>query len=50
MKNKYISPDAEVIRLTLTRDVLRVSEDERPTSGGVIHEPDPNDELIDDGL
>lgn len=50
MKKEYISPDLEIIKFTLSRDVLRVSEDESGTASGYIHDPDDEEELIDDGL
>lgn len=47
MNKKYESPELEIMKLTLTADVLTVSEGEIGKSSGVIEEPDPADELIE---
>ena len=47
MNKKYESPELEIMKLTLTADVLTVSEGEIGKSSGVIEEPDPEDELIE---
>lgn len=40
MNKKYISPDLEIVKFTLTADVLGISQGEIITSSGVIEEPD----------
>lgn len=47
MQRKYESPELEIVKYTLTADVLSVSEGEIGKSSGVIEEPDPADELLD---
>lgn len=47
MKRKYESPDIEIVKLSLSADVLTVSEGEITTSSGVIHDPD---EDMEEGL
>lgn len=47
MKNYYNSPEFEIIKLTLTADVLTVSEPEKPTDPiGVIHDPEDDMEEL----
>ena len=40
MQRKYESPELEIVKFTLSADVLTVSEGEITTSSGVIHDPD----------
>lgn len=49
MKRKYDSPELEIVKFTLSADVLTVSEGEITTSSGVIHEPGDDDieELVE---
>jgi len=47
MNKQYESPELEIVKFTLTADVLTVSEGEIGKSSGVIEEPDPDDELLD---
>ena len=45
MKRKYESPELEIVKFTLSADVLGISEGEITTSSGVIHEPDDSEML-----
>lgn len=45
MKKAYESPEFEIVKLSLSADVLGVSEGEIGTSSGFIEEPDPDMEL-----
>ena len=49
MQKKYESPDLEIVKFTLSADVLTVSEGEHSTSSGVIHDPD-DDEMLEEEL
>lgn len=40
MKRKYESPELEIVKLSLSADVLGISEAESITSSGFIEEPD----------
>lgn len=43
MKRKYESPEVEIVKFTLSADVLGISEGEITTSSGVIHDPEDDD-------
>ena len=43
MKSKYESPEVEIVKFTLSADVLTVSEGEHSTSSGYIIPPDDED-------
>ena len=48
MKRKYESPEVEIVKFSLSADVLTVSEGEITTSSGVIHDPDDDmEELLE---
>ncbi len=48
MQRKYESPELEIVKFTLSADVLTVSEGEKTTSSGVIHDPDEDmEELLE---
>lgn len=42
MQRKYESPELEIVKFTLSADVLTISEGEHSTSSGYIIPPDPD--------
>lgn len=48
MQRKYESPELEIIKFTLSADVLGISQGEHSTSSGVIHDPD--DDMLEEEL
>lgn len=42
MKKYYESPEIEKIKISLSEDVLTISQGESGASGGFIEEPDPD--------
>lgn len=42
MKSKYESPEVEIVKFTLSADVLTISQGEHSTSSGYIIPPDPD--------
>ena len=46
MQKKYESPEVEMIKFTLSADVLTVSEGEHSTSSGYIVPPDDLEEEL----
>ena len=48
MRRKYESPELEIVKLSLSADVLGVSDPEITTSSGVIHDPD--DDMLEEDL
>ncbi len=48
MQRKYESPELEIVKFTLSADVLGISQGEHSTSSGVIHDPDEDmEELLE---
>lgn len=48
MKRKYESPELEIVKLSLSADVLTVSEAESITTSGVIIEPSTDMEELEE--
>ena len=48
MKRKYESPEFEIVKFTLSADVLTVSEGEHSTSSGYIIPPDVDMEELEE--
>ncbi len=46
MKNKYVSPELEIVKFRLSADVLTVSEGESGTSSGYIIPPEDDMEEL----
>lgn len=45
MKRKYESPELEIVKLSLSADVLGISQAESITSSGFIEDPESDMEL-----
>lgn len=48
MIKKYKSPELEIIKFTLSADVLTISEGENYKTSGVIIEPPDDEELLEE--
>lgn len=48
MQRNYESPELEIVKFTLSADVLSISDGEITTSSGVIHDPEDDMEEMEE--